>query len=175
MANEAAIKRIYCNRCKSTTRHVSKGRYIHKWESPDGDIQGEIEYCLLICAGCEDGSLEVTECDSEGFLGDGTPEYRTSYLPKRGRDELIPKTFRKLPGSLTQIYGETIDCFNSGSLILATVGLRALLDGICENKKISGKNLSQKIGNLGQLLPNTNIIDALHHFRFTGNRGRTQS
>ena len=98
MANEAAIKRIYCNRCKSTTRHVSKGRYIHKWESPDGDIQGEIEYCLLICAGCEDGSLEVTECDSEGFLGDGTPEYRTSYLPKRGRDELIPKTFRKLPG-----------------------------------------------------------------------------
>jgi len=47
--------------------------------------------------------------------------------------------------------------------------LRALLEGICQDKRIKGKNLKAKIEGLKSLLPNKNIIRNLHHFRFMGN------
>jgi hypothetical protein len=169
MPTAGPAKKIYCNRCQGITRHISKGRYFRRWATPDDEIQGEIEYSLLICAGCEDGTLERTESDSENMYPDGTTEFRTKYFPERRTEGLAPKSFRKLAPNLEQIYGEAIACFNAGSLILATAGLRALLEGVCEDKKISGNNLSKKIGNLENILPNKNIISALHHFRFTGN------
>jgi len=76
----------------------------------------------------------------------------------------------KLKPKLRGIYRETIDSFNSGSLILCTAGLRALLEGVCDDKRITGKVLRDKINNLQPLLPNKNIIKNLHHFRFTGNK-----
>ncbi len=128
-----------------------------------------VEYNLWICAGCETGVLEIKESDSESCDNDGEPEYHTEYFPKRLHAALVPKRFKKLGTTLEKIYGETIECFNDGSLILATAGLRALLEGVCDDKNISGRVLKAKINNLRTLLPNNNIIEALHHFRFTGN------
>jgi hypothetical protein len=85
------------------------------------------------------------------------------------REDLRPQRFRRLGPTLEQIYREMIECFNDRSLILSNAGLRALLEGVCEDKRISGRDLRTKIDNLKPLLPNKNIIDALHHFRFTGN------
>jgi hypothetical protein len=161
--------KVFCNLCRVRTNHELKGRHVHRWKSPDDDIQGEDEYKLWVCAGCETGVLEISEGDSESYFPDGTPEIRTTYFPKRMHEGLIPKTFRKLGSTLEKIYSETIECFNDGSLILATAGLRALLEGVCEGKKITGRDLKTKINNLRTLLPNNNIVDALHHFRFTGN------
>ena len=160
---------IYCNRCRGTTNHVLHGQYVNSWKFPDDGIQGQIEHSLWICAGCETGVLEVRESDSESFLDDGTPEYRREYFPKRMHESLTPKRFKKLGTTLEQIYKETIESLNAGSLILSTAGLRALLEGICEDKGISGRDLKTKIENLKPLLPNDNIIEAMHHFRFTGN------
>jgi hypothetical protein len=161
---------LFCNRCRGRTNHALKGSYVHRWKSPDDDdIQGEVKYNLWVCAGCETGVLEISESDSESYFPDGTTEIRTEYFPKRMHEGLVPKTFRKLGATLEKIYSETIECFNAGSLILATAGLRALLEGVCEDKRVTGRNLMGRINNLRTLLPNDNIVKALHHFRFTGN------
>jgi len=135
----------------------------------DPDIQGAVEYGLWICAGCETGVLEVKESDSESFENDGSTEFRVKHFPKRLRSGVEPKRFKKLGRTLKQIYMETIESFNSESLLLTTAGIRALLEGVCEDKGVSGRNLASKINNLKTILPSQNIIDALHHFRFIGN------
>jgi hypothetical protein len=53
---------------------------------------------------------------------------------------------------------------------LCTAGLRALLEGVCDDKHIKGRNLRDKIDNLQPLLANKSIVKNLHHFRFTGNQ-----
>ena len=137
-------KSVFCNRCRGRTNHDLKGQYVHRWKSPDDDIQGEDEYKLWVCAGCEMGVLEISESDSESYYPDGGAEIRTEYFPKRMQDGLVPKTFRKLGTTLEKIYRETIECFNDGSLILATAGLRALLEGVCDGKKITGTQVFDK-------------------------------
>jgi hypothetical protein len=161
---------IFCNHCHGNTNHLLRGQYVHKWASPPDDgIQGAVEYSLWICAGCDTGVLEIKESNSEDYIDEDTPNYQIEYFPKRMGEALAPKHFRKLSSTLSKIYSETIECFNSSSLILSTAGLRALIEGVCEDKRIAGRSLKTKIDNLRTLLPNNNIIAALHRFRFIGN------
>jgi len=92
--------KIYCNRCQVTTNHFLKGRYIHEWTAPQDGLQGEVEYSLWICAGCEAGVLEVRESDSESYDEDGRAEYTYEYFPKRMREDLRPYRFRRLGRTL---------------------------------------------------------------------------
>ena len=96
-------------------------------------------------------------------------EQNFAYFPKRSRNVWAAKTYSKLKPELTAIYQEAISCYNAGALILCTAGLRALLEGICQDKRIKGRNLKAKIDGLNAILPNKNIIKNLHHFRFMGN------
>lgn len=82
---------------------------------------------------------------------------------------LTPKSYSKLKSELTTIYREALSCYNEEALILCTAGLRALLEGICQDKRIKGRNLKVKIDGLKAILPNKNIIRNLHQFRFMGN------
>jgi hypothetical protein len=162
MPNDNGKARIYRNRCRLITNHSLEGRYVLEWQAPqDVGLQGEAQYSLWVCAGCETGLLEVRESDSESDDEDGRSEYSYEYFPKRMREGLT-QSFMRLEPTLEQIDRETIGCFNDGSLILSTAGLRALLEGVCEDKRISGRDLRTKIDNLRSLLPNENIIDSLH-------------
>jgi hypothetical protein len=97
-------------------------------------------------------------------------EYSTfSYHPARSQHELGVKHYTKLKSKLASLYAEAITCYNGKALILCAAGLRALLEGICQDKRIKGRNLKTKIEGLKVLLPNKNIIRNLHHFRFMGN------
>jgi hypothetical protein len=160
---------IFCNLCKRPTNHVLKGRFVNRWATPDKEIEGEIEYSLWMCAGCETGVLEIKESDSETYNEDDSAVCSIRFFPKRMIQDLIPKRFKQLENRLQSIYNETIESFNAGSLILATAGLRILIEGVCDDKSIHGKNLKIKIDNLIAILPNQKIIDALHYFRDTGN------
>ncbi len=91
------------------------------------------------------------------------------YFPERSKKFLVPKPYFKLKIALSDIYNEAITCYNGKAPILCAAGLRALLEGICQDKRIKGKNLKVKIEGLKTRLPNKNIIRNLHHFRFMGN------
>ncbi len=166
-------KRIYCNHCKQDTNHDLKGEHTVKTYEEESGF-GEIVTCRLwICMGCERGVLEQDYTNSEMLTSDGAggadfySEF--SYYPERSQHDLVPKYYTKLKPKLAALYTEAITCYNRKALILCAAGLRALLEGICQDKRIKGKNLKVKIEGLKVLLPNKNIIRNLHHFRFMGN------
>ncbi|MFQ5894396.1 MAG: DUF4145 domain-containing protein [Nitrospinota bacterium] len=82
---------------------------------------------------------------------------------------MTSKRFKALPEKLFSIYREIIHAYNGSLNVLCAAGARALLEGICEDKGISGKNIEEKVEGLKRLLP-ANIVDDLHGFRFIGNR-----
>jgi Domain of unknown function (DUF4145) len=162
---ESSKRRIYCNFCKQHTNHESKGEHAVKWYDEDHFFGQILIYHLWICSGCERGVLQQEYSNSEMQEG----EEEISYFPQRSQHEWFPKPYSKLKPKLAALYKEAITCYNHEALIMCAVGLRALLEGICEDKKIKGRNLKAKIEGLVVSLPNRNIITNLHHFRFMGN------
>ncbi len=161
---EVDRKRLYCNWCKQETNHEVKGQHVVIFNAP-GEMQEVLIYRLWICRGCERGLLE------QEYLNEvmGEDEEDLEYFPKRSRSAFAPKSYSKLRSELTAIYREALTCYNEHAFILCTAGLRALLEGICQDKRIKGRNLKAKIDGLKAILPNKNIIRNLHHFRFMGN------
>jgi len=80
-----------------------------------------------------------------------------------------PKLFRMLNPELSRLYREVLTCFEKDCLLLCTLGLRALIEGVCGDKGLTGGNLEHKIDSLVKFLPSPNLIEALHAFRFAGN------
>jgi hypothetical protein len=165
MADEVAKKhRIYCNWCQQETNHELRGEH----QFPAGVEIGEDDlwlYRFWVCSGCEHGTLLQSHWVWLDDLDDGVVQY----FPKRTQGQLCAKPYAKLKPKLSKLYEEAITCYNQEAFILCAAGLRALLEGICHDKRIKGKNLKAKIEGLKLFLPNKNIIRNLHHFRFMGN------
>lgn len=166
------IKRIYCNTCRGLTNHELIATQERK--SSDTDFEkdplnefGSYEewtYLFWTCRGCETASLQE---DHVAYVN-GIEQYIAVFYPRREGNSLTTKVFLQLNEKLTDIYGEVIKCFNNEAWILCSIGLRALLEGICADKNIAGRSLFEKIEGLNRLLP-SNIVESLHSFRFIGN------
>lgn len=157
-------KLLFCNHCKTETNHTCHSEYIRHREY-EGHYWEENRYRLWVCAGCENATLEVAFQD----VGYGSDDnWDIDYFPKRKEYDVSGKSFRKLPDKLNKIYRETIQAFNDSLNLLCAVGLRALIEGICDDKGIKGNNLEAKIDNLKNILP-SNIVTNIHNFRFIGN------
>lgn len=161
-------RRIFCNRCVATTIHAL--RFTH--HGSDGEAS-EDRYSevwtdsLWSCCGCESATLEHY-WELEGTEGEiGAPRPETHYYPAREKKQR--KVFVKLPDAMSQLYAETIDAFNSNSMLLCSIGLRTLIEGICNDQGIPGNSLSEKIEGLSPIVPNKKLIDSLHSFRHGGN------
>jgi len=164
-------KLIFCNRCKNETNHVLKGEHSRRfYEKEHGQLMfwEEVADRLWICAGCEQGTLE--HCYTmDGYVDEsGNQFYESTYYPKRTQQHIPQKRFMKIPKKLDKLYAETVEAYNNGLNILCAAGLRALIEGICVDKNIRGKNLENKIDGLNSILPE-NIVKNLHSFRFIGN------
>jgi hypothetical protein len=155
-------KRIYCNRCKDETNHVLRGSHSRTYSGDNGYWE-EFTYSLWTCAGCDTGTLELA------WIANGMYDiYDYSYHPARSSQDLNPKIFRQLPKPLATIYREVVDAYNHRMHLLCAAGLRILIEGICQDKNISGRRLEEKIDGLKAILPD-NIVQNLHGFRFMGN------
>ena len=163
---EVSKKRLYCNWCRVETNHEVKGVHVAIFQDPYDGEHEVFTYRLWVCMGCERGLLEQEYLSERVNEDDGR---NLKYFPKRSRYSLAPKEYSKLKPELRAIYREALTCYNEEAPILCTAGLRALLEGICQDKRIKGKNLKAKIDGLEAILPNRNIIRNLHHFRFMGN------
>lgn len=164
-------KRIFCNRCKNETNHILKSDHGRRfYEEENGQLlywEEELSR-FWVCAGCDQGLLEECYTMSGMIDEEGEQRYSSSYHPKRRQDVIPPKYFLKLPAKLKNLHKETISAYNDGLHILCAAGLRALLEGICVDKNITGHNLEKKIDKLSSILPE-NIVKNLHSFRFMGN------
>ena len=162
-----SIKKIHCNTCKVDTHHQLKAKHRGTHVDEYG-ISEDLFSRFWICRGCDTATLETIYIHMT--MSDG--EKLCEFSPKRefSDSHLTPKHFFKLNKKLEQIYKEIIQSFNNDAGILCTIGLRALLEGICADKGVKvERNLRASIDGLKEYLP-LNIVKNLRGFGFMGNK-----
>lgn len=168
------VKYIFCNRCRGETEHTLIGENYRDYPNyVDRHIIGIVErlgHRLWICSGCKSGTLEeyyIFDILDEGYKEDESM-WDIKYYPPRNEFQISLKEFKQLTVNLTNIYKETLGAYNNNLTVLCALGIRSLLEGICADKEIVGKNLREKIDNMNTILPQ-NIVSNLHSIRFIGN------
>ena len=66
-------------------------------------------------------------------------------------DFLSADDMSALPVMISELYKEVAKAFNANSDILSGIGLRTLVEAVCINQKITGKNLKERIQNLHKM------------------------
>lgn len=169
--DEISKKYIFCNKCKNETNHVLHAEHFRDYPNfYEGQLAcvERIGFKFWICAGCDSGTLEeyyYFDINNEeyGNLADST------YYPVRTGLHVEGKRFRQLPKKLNQIYRETLHAYNNDLTVLCALGLRTLIEGICADKCVTGRNLQIKIDKMVGIPLPPNIVNNLHSLRFIGN------
>ena len=59
------------------------------------------------------------------------------FFPPRTDEDYKPKSFRRIPEKLREIYEDTVSISNAGFQVFAVVGIRSLLDNLCTAQGIA--------------------------------------
>lgn len=183
------ILQVNCITCKNTTRHkvlTSVDASGNELLGGDEYIYWDSNYQIIECQGCEDISFRSTHSNSEEYGPDG-PIKDILLYPSRTDNLRNARDLLNIPFVLERFYFETINCFNSGNLTLCGAGVRALVEGICNEQgvkkgeaeitKKGGKKEVERVGSLeGKIngLFEKGILtkrnaDILHEHRYLGN------
>ncbi len=174
--SEPSKERIRCNICKYMTWHQLL--HTHSGALPvlsdDDEVVDEVSeiWELFQCLGC--GRLVARV--ARNYPWEDQIDYQ--FYPERTSSHHQKKSYQKLPTNLENLYSEVVAAYNKNSHLLCTAGLRALIEGLCENQGIKegpnqhGKvsnSLEGKINGLASIVP-ANIVKNLHGLRFLGNQ-----
>ncbi|HEV3301275.1 MAG TPA: DUF4145 domain-containing protein [Planctomycetaceae bacterium] len=175
---------VPCSECGNSYRNhrVLFEKALHIVDDPDGPEVRREYHRLVECMGCEKIKYVISTLDlyrydvherqeeedfvvypdAPGKRGRRTAFHQLDLLDDAG-DQLIPKTVWKM-------YRETVDALNSNILTLAAGGLRAVVEAICRDEEIDGKNLQNKIEALvKEGLLTKSQAELLHEERYLGN------
>lgn len=185
MKKNKETDRIYCANCKRVTAHDILCHEM-KTYTPNNTPEMEIDFAhgeweILRCRGCDEVSFKETWGTSEDLY----PSVKL--YPDRGKNIFPTKTYRNVPRRLRRIYREVIKCYNNEISTLCAAGLRALIEGICKDKKIKAgpveitkrcgkkevKRRSNLEGKIEGMVEKNHLTrkhgDILHDIRFLGN------
>jgi hypothetical protein len=144
------------------------------WREAEYDIQGMDYFGVISCLGCETLSFRKASSNSDDFYEDEGilihPETEEIY-PNRiiGRSPLDEQYY--LPDKVKNIYKETHAALSSKLKILAGVGIRALIEGVCLEEEAKGINLKERINDLvAKGILTASNAETLHKTRFLGNK-----
>lgn len=170
MTKENSIKSSYCVRCDYDTLHT----ILHK-ERIDGDedYQCIVLYMISKCNGCESVSFRKEFVDFENSYPDENnnwePEVTVTTYPQKSIQQKLNNIYT-LPEKIRIVYSEAINAFNANCFLLTGVAFRAVIEAICLDKNVPGKDLAKKIDNLvKQKLITEKEAQRLHSIRFLGN------
>ena len=94
----------------------------------------------------------------------------TKLYPGRVAGRPLLDDYYMLPHGIVSIYKQTHEAISSGQSILAGIGLRAIVEAVCEEKKATGPNLLKRIDDLvGKGVVTQSGVDILHSIRLMGN------
>jgi hypothetical protein len=159
---------IPCGKCSGNTLHkvlLSADKY----DDDDNGFWTLDSYQIVQCQGC-------TEISFRNYLNDARSDSRgekgaiEEIYPSRVAGRHVLRSVHILPGNISNIYEETHKALCSKQLILAGIGIRALLEAVCKEKSATGKDLEQKIDNLvGAGILTKSGAEILHGLRILGN------
>jgi hypothetical protein len=123
------------------------------------------DFEIVQCLGCESASFrkvywdEVTEMDTVEFF------------PSRVAGRLPLRSAYNLPKTVRAIYREAIKAMGSEQPILAGIGIRALVEAVCQHEQATGPSLEKRIDDLADKGILTRAgAEILHKTRLLGNK-----
>lgn len=107
------------------------------------------KYQVIQCGGCKRYSFRKTQSNSEDYdpVTRDHPEVVELY-PSRVKGRSPVNDHKLLPAALEKIYIETLKALNSDQPVLAGIGIRAIVETVCKDRKAIGKGLQKKIDDL---------------------------
>jgi hypothetical protein len=137
------------------------------------DNLGVLKYETWICRGCDTTILQ--ESCTIKYLArpkDNKITWNYDFCPPRANDSVYRKDSGLAPLKLWFLYREIIESFNAELPVLCSMGLRAMIEGVCKDKGITDKDawsLAAKIDELvnRQQLPMA-TADDLKSYKFIG-------
>lgn len=136
------VVQVVCSTCNIETNHIVLQSVEHEILSEILDsehynepisIDYHISFQIIKCQGCDSISFrKEIEC-SEYEPGD----LHVFLYPHRSETTKPIKDYFHVPKNIKEIYIETIECFNHDQPYLCAAGLRAIVEGICADQKIT--------------------------------------
>jgi hypothetical protein len=164
--------RIPCSNCGGDPKnHEVIREYSKEWEIEEAGMYGKNTHQICKCAGCDTIRFRSYSWDSEDIdWRTSEPEVREKIYPEDIKSTRQGIDVHELPEPVARIYREAVIAFNAGALILAGGGLRAVVEALCKDKNVSGRNLEKKIDRLvEQGLLAVPQAELLHEERYLGN------
>lgn len=167
-----SILKNYCNACDKQTNHSVIAE--HSWRSDPDDYPYEEYHKLVKCLGCDNVSLRKEEHDIESAYqiddNDWEIPITIHVYPKKLQNHQDIEQDYLIPELVKNIYKEVILTLQEDAKILASLGLRACIEAICNHLEITGRNLEIRINRLVTLgFISKRDAELLHAIRFMGN------
>lgn len=172
-----------CNACGRDTMHEIVAEHALNdcnYDEEDDNWNNQHTYLIVRCRGCRNGSFVhrkfIKVFNSDERIPDDTPypsdkfyeemdEWRKEFLPLIKSEERS-----KLPKTIRNLYEEIEIAFLHETRVLAGIGLRTLLEALCQHVNAQGNNLQAKIQDLNQQgLISVSEIPFLDKLRLVGN------
>ena len=161
----------YCSNCGNETNHeiLAEHTVTHR-----GDYDCDVNYQILSCLGCESTSFRRNFVDIESAYPthDGeweVPESNDIY-PKVLQGHVEIEEVHHIPDIVGKIYTEVLTAITEDARILAGLGLRGIVEAVCNDLKITGRSLETRINKLASAgYISKSDAERLHAIRFMGN------
>jgi hypothetical protein len=165
-----AIKN-YCSKCLQDTNHKELFRE-KTGSAPEDDYGWSEDFLVVKCMGCGNVSFRKESFNEDSYVetdtGEFDPDISIYPLVLKNRNSL--DDVHMLPFHIQIAYEESVKALKSDCRLLAAAGFRAVIEAVCNDKGIKGRDIEKKINNLysNGFLSKTETV-RLHGVRFLGN------
>lgn len=164
---------LRCRSCHGSTRHEML--FKHDFETAPWEYHEKTSWQVLRCLGCESIRFRTWNEDYELSTSEddeGNPIYLTteSLYPRSLRSHKPLQNLHFVPEVIRNVYNQSITALEEQANILASIGLRACVEAVCNHLNISGSSLDKRIDSLFKAGHVSNTDKRrLHAIRFLGN------
>ena len=162
---------ILCQKCKTKTKHDLAAE-VEDGAAPDDPYWWSKKYETLRCAGCGTVCFRMVEMDEDTFnpyTNEATP-VETLFPTAIEKREPMFMHFLDLPEKIDRVYTEVVGALNQKLPVLSGMGLRALIEAVCNDQNVAGNDLQTKIDNMAiDGVIGKKQAEILHSLRFLGN------
>lgn len=141
---------IQCRDCKRKTNHNLV--FCSHTSGDAADMYSDNWYQITqvyMCLGCNSSSLVILsglDCERDPETGDYC--YSEVIYPDPYETRVELKNSHLIPDTVADVYREAVKAINTKLFILGAIGIGAVLEAVCADKKISGSNLKAKVDSL---------------------------
>ncbi len=159
---------VPCVSCKQRTWHEVVHNLATGDDDPESGWHTTEQHQIIKCCGCD--ALSFRRTYEDATWGPDEPATEVLWPPRVKKRQSLTGA-HQLPKKVYQIYRETNASLEADQPLLAAVGVRALVEAVCRQKRATGKNLKLRIDNLvTRGLLTKAQARVLHKTRFLGNK-----